>query len=48
MEMEFERFMGRDASKMILTPRHPVARQTEDLLLWNLYFCHHTSVKYAK
>jgi hypothetical protein len=36
-----------DASKMILTPRHPVARQPRDSLLWKSWFCQHTYVNYA-
>src|ERR1039458_6137268 len=38
-DMDFERFMWCDASKMILIPRHPVARQPRDSLPWKSWFC---------
>src|ERR1035437_10962416 len=46
-DMDFERFMWCDASKMILTPRHPVARQPRDSLLWKSWFYQHTYLNYA-
>src|ERR1039458_3855244 len=46
-DMDFERFMWCHASKMILIPRHPVARQPRDSLPWKSWFCQHTYVNYA-